>query len=99
MIVLWLTLLAIADAFITRWGLAGGWAVEVNPFMAYLFSRSPDFAVAYCIGITVIGGAVLYAARRRYPWTLTALRGLLWLRVAIMGFHLLWVVQAFVLAR
>jgi hypothetical protein len=86
-------LLGAADIFLTHYGRELGVIVEWNPLMAYLFLRSPVYAVGFALVLPGAGLLYLHYMIHRSKLVMPALVGLLVIKLFVMILHVNWVVR------
>lgn len=94
----WVILLGAADVALTAYGWQLGVFVEANPVILSLLDISPllAFGAAFLIPAALVAAA--WRLRDRSRWVRPAMRGLVALRVAVLGLHVPWLLVVFGLA-
>ncbi|MBS4032591.1 MAG: hypothetical protein KGZ63_14390 [Clostridiales bacterium] len=87
--------LGAVDILLTHLGLTLGVISEGNPLMAYLFELSVPAAILFALVLPGAGLYFLHSQATRCRLALQALRGLLFVRIAVFLLHLNWMIRVF----
>ncbi|HZK25498.1 MAG TPA: DUF5658 family protein [Oscillospiraceae bacterium] len=93
--IIWL--LGLADVYLTKYGLQIGVITEGNPIMGYLFNLNSHWAIIFSLSLS---GLLLYCLQRlclRTTMAEKAMKGLLVVRILVIGLHLNWLYQYYCL--
>lgn len=86
-------LLGLVDVYLTKYGLQLGVIAEGNPVMAYFFSIHPNAAVLFSLALSGIFLYCLHRLRQHTGFAVTALWGLLAVRLLIIFLHVNWLLR------